>query len=189
VVVWIAFLTYNSVIVGRLLGGTPPQAGALLAVGNLVFGIAASQAGRVTSSFGNRFVPLVLANAVLVTGFTTALLAPGVGVAAVGIAGAGAGLGTILSLYRSILTGLAPESLRGGLVSLSAAAARVTATGTPVAMGGVIAVATPHVGFGKALMLAGLGAALVGGGGGIACLLVASRSPPVRVAQTGATDR
>ncbi|MFB6192299.1 MAG: MFS transporter [Haloarculaceae archaeon] len=179
VVVWVGFFTYNSIVVVDLLGGTPPQAGLLVAVGNLVFGIAASQAGRITARADSRFYPLVAANVALATGFAVMLFAPGLAVAAAGITVAGVGMGISLSLYRSIITGIAPQSLRGGLVSVSGAGGRVTATVTPVAMGAVIGAAAPEVGFASAVRLAGLGAAAVGGGGGVVCLLVASAAPPV----------
>jgi len=179
VVVWVGFFTYNSIVVVRLLGGTPPQAGVLVAAGNLVFGIAASQSGRITARADSRFYPLVAANLALATGFAVMLFAPGIAVASAGITVAGAGMGITLSLYRSIITGLAPRALRGGLVSISGAGGRVTATATPVAMGAVIAATAPEMGFASAVRLAGLGAAVVGGGGGIVCLVVASAAPPV----------
>ena len=178
-VVWIGFVTYNSLIVVRLMGGTPPQAGLLVAVGSLVFALAGSQAGRITAWFDSRFVPLVAANACLGAGFVVVLFAPGIPVAAAGIAVAGVGFGITLSLYRSIITGLAPPSLRAGLVSLAEAGGRVTNTVVPIAMGAVIALATPTLGFAGAVQLAGLGAAVVGAGGGIVCLVVAKASPPV----------
>lgn len=46
-------------------------------------------------------------------------------------------------------------------------------------MGVVIGVGSSVVGFGLAVRLAGIGAALVSGVGGLLCLYVASRSPPV----------
>jgi len=177
--VWIGFVTYNSIVVVRVLDGTPAQAGGLVAVGSLAYATAASQAGRVTARFDSRLYPLVAANVCLGTGFGLFLLAPSLAVAGAGIAVAGAGFGLALALYRSVITGLAGESLRGSLVSLAEAFGRVVATATPILMGAVIAVATPRVGLAGAVRLAGLGAAVVGGVGGVVCLLVASRSPPV----------
>ncbi len=179
VVVWIAFFTYNSLIVSRLLGGTALEAGLLAAVGNFVFAIAGSQAGRLTSAVGSRFYPLLVGNICLGTGLGIVLFAPGIAVALAGIAVAGVGFGVTLTLYRSMITGLAPPDLRGGLVSLGAAGARVTATATPVAMGAVIAALEPSMGLAGAIQVAGIGAAIVGGGGGIGCLLLAQTAPPV----------
>jgi MFS family permease len=178
-VVWIGFVTYNSLITVRLMDGTPGQAGLLVAVGSLVFAIAGSQAGRITALFGSRLYPLVGANVCIGLGFVVVLLAPGIAVATGGIAVAGIGFGLTLSLYRSIITGLAPDDLRAGLVSIAEAVGRLTNTLTPIAMGGVIAVATPRVGFAPALRLAGVGVAVVGAVGGILCLLVANAAPPV----------
>ncbi|PSQ11675.1 MFS transporter [Halobacteriales archaeon QS_5_70_15] len=178
-VIWIGFVTYNSLITVRLMDGTPGQAGLLVAVGSLVFAIAGSQAGRITALFGSRLYPLVGANVCIGLGFVVVLLAPGIAVATGGIAVAGIGFGLTLSLYRSIITGLAPDDLRAGLVSIAEAVGRLTNTLTPIAMGGVIAVATPRVGFAPALRLAGVGVAVVGAVGGILCLLVANAAPPV----------
>lgn len=189
VVVWIGFLTYNSLIVVRLLDGTPPQAGLLVAVMSGAYAIAASQAGRITTLFDNRLLPLVGANVCLTVGFGIVLFAPGLAGATVGIAIVGVGFGITLSLYRSIITGLAPDDLRAGLVSLAEAVGRIARTLTPVAMGGVIAVATPFVGIASALQLAGLGVAIVGGGGGILCLLIASPSESGLAEQPETIDR
>ena len=178
VVVWIGFLTYNSIIVGTLMGGTPAQAGLLTAVGSVAFAGAASQAGRVTAFFDSRFYPLVAANCCLAVGLAVVLFAPVIPVAAAGILVTGVGFGLALSLYRSIVTGLASQSLRAGLVSVAEAGGRVTATATPVAMGAAVAALAPQVGFGLAVRVVGLGVALVGGGGGLVCLVVARLSQP-----------
>jgi MFS family permease len=177
--VWIGFVTYNSIVVVRFLGGTPTQAGVLVAVGSLAYATAASQAGRVTATFDSRRYPLVVANVCLGAGFALFLLATSLPVAGLGIAVAGAGFGLALALYRSIITGLTGGSLRGSLVSLAEAFGRVVATATPVLMGGIIAVATPRVGLEAAVQIAGLGAAVTGGAGGVLMVLIASRSPPV----------
>lgn len=173
VVVWIALLTYNSLIVSRLLGGTAFEAGLLAATGNVVFAVFGSQAGRITAATNSRFGPLLGGTVCLAGGFIAVVFAPGLPTALAGVTVAGAGFGVTLTLYRSLITGLADPALRGGLVSVGAAGARVTATATPVAMGVVLAVGEPMIGFAPALRLAGLGAAIVGGGGGLGCLLLA----------------
>jgi len=178
VVVWIGFLTYNSIIVTTLLGGTSVQAGVLTAVGSLAFAGSASQAGRITALFDSRYYPLLAANVCLGGGLAAVLLAPAVRVAGAGILVTGVGFGLALSLYRSIITGLAPRAYRAGLVSLAEAGGRVAATATPVAMGAVIAATSPALGLSGAVRLAGLGAAAVGAGGGVACLVVARLSAP-----------
>lgn len=176
-VVWIGFVTYNSILVVRLMGGSPPEAGLLFAAGSLVFASSASQAGRITSWFSSRSYPLVGANVCLGLGLLVVLFAPGIGVAGVGITLAGAGFGILLSLYRSLMTGLAPESLRAGLVGVGEAGGRLTSTLTPIAMGAIIAVATPTIGLARAVQLAGVGSVAVGVGGGLLCLLIADVSP------------
>lgn len=180
VAVWIGFLTYNSVVVVEVMGGTPAQAGGLVAVSSLAYAGAASQAGRITAMFDSRLYPLIGANLALTAGFAVMLFAPTLGIAAVGIGLAGAGFGLVLSLYRSIITGLATQSLRGSLVSLAEAFGRVTATATPIAMGAAIAVLTQPIGFAAAVQWAGLAVGIIGGVGGAVCMIVVSLSPPVR---------
>lgn len=179
-VIWIAMLTYSSIIVVRLQGGTPGQAGLLVAIASFCWTAAASQAGRVTAIFDSRLYPLIGSNVALGVGSVFFLFAPHLTVAAVGVAAIGSGFGLALALYRSIITGFATESLRGSLVSVAEALGRVIATLTPVLMGSIIAVATPLIGFPSAVQLAGLSAAFAGSVGGIACLLVGKSSPPIR---------
>jgi MFS family permease len=188
VVVWIGFLTYNSIIVVNLMDGTPAQAGLLTAVGSVAFAATASQAGQITVLFDSRYYPLVAANVCLGVGLAVVVFAPGVPVAGVGIFLTGIGVGITLSLYRSIVTGLAPHALRAGVVGVAEAGGRVTATATPLAMGAVVATVSPALGFETALRVAGLGAALVGSLGGVACLVVASVSTPTPAEQARRPD-
>lgn len=177
--VWIGFLTYNSLIVVRLIGGSPVHAGLLAGVGSVCFATAASQAGRITSFYNSRLYPLLAANVCLGGGFIVVLFAPGIAVAGVGIATLGLGFGVVLSLYRSMLTEVAPESLRAGLISVAESSGRLMDTFTPLAMSAFITFATPVIGLPESPRVAGLGIALVGGFGGVTCLLVASKSPAV----------
>lgn len=183
--IWIGFLTYNSLIVVRLMGETSVEAGLLATVGFSTFALAASQAGRLTARFDSPFQPLVGANLGLAGGFVVVLFAPGIPLAVMGMAVAGLGFGLLGALYRSLLTGLAPARLRGGLVSLGEAGARLTITVTPLLMGGAIALGTPSLGFAGSLRLAGVGVAVLGGGLGIASLVVARAAPPAPGAGPG----
>lgn len=178
---WIGFLTYNSIIVVRVIGGTPPQSGMLVAVGYFVFAVTASQAGRITAIFQNRLYLLIGANVCTGVGFAVLLFAPQLVVAAVGVVVLGFGIGLLGSLYRSIITGLAPEYLRAGLVSLSEMGGQLTNTVTPVAMGGIIALVSPTVGFVTAIRFAGLAVTVTAVAGSVICLLVASAAAPVSV--------
>ncbi len=180
-VAWFGFLTYNSIVVVRVLGGSPGQAGALVAISSLLFAITASQAGRITARFDSRFYPLLGANLCLGLGLGTFALAPGVLVAGGGIVLAGLGFGLTLSMFRSIVSGLAPPHLRGGLVSLGEASSRVAATATPIAIGAAVATTAPTLGFEMAVRVAVGGAVLVGSGGPILCILLARLSPNVDV--------
>lgn len=177
VVVWAGFLTYNSILVVRVIGGTPQEAGLLVAVGSLVFAGSATQAGRVTALFDSRYRPLIGANACLGAGFGLVSVAGALTVALAGAAVTGVGFGLLLSLYRSMITGFAPVDLRGGLVSLGESFGRVAATVTPVAMGAAVAMLEPSLGFAGAVRWTALGTAGFGSIVGTACLVVANRSP------------
>ena len=174
VVAWLGFLTYNSILVVRVLGGTPPQAGLLAAIGGLAYATSASQAGRLTDFFASRLPLLVTTNLTMAAGLGVASFAPSVSAAAVGITLMGFGFGVTMSLYRSIVTGLAPAELRGGVVSLAESFGRVTGTLTPIVMGLAIGALTPALGFAPALRWTCLGAGVFAGGVGIVCLLVAN---------------
>ncbi|NHN42817.1 MFS transporter [Halorubellus sp. JP-L1] len=172
VVIWIGFLTYNSIIVVRLFDGTPTQAGILVTIASVSYALAASQAGRIADTFDSRFLPLVGANVCLGVGFATFLLAPTIFVAAVGIVVTGVGFGVTLSLYRSLITGITTKSLRGGLVGVSESIGRFAATVTPLYFGWVITVTSPRIGIGPSLQLAGVASALLVSTSSILCLVV-----------------
>lgn len=177
---YVGFLTYNSIIVVQLLDGTPAQAGLLAAVTSLSFAVAATQAGRITAAFDSRLLPLVAANVALAAGFTIVLFVSTLPLAVVGVVVSGFGFGILLSMYRSIITDLAPTSLRGQLVSIAEGFGRLTVTATPVLMGIVVATVTPQFGFRVAVQAAVVGVAAVAGGGGIVGLVVANRAPDPR---------
>jgi len=175
--VWYGFVTYNSLIVVRTMDGTPSQAGIVTAVASIMFATGASQAGRITVTFDSRFYPLVGANLCLGAGFGVFLFAPALVVGAAGIMVTGIGFGLSLALYRSVITGLTSEALRGSLVSFAESFGRAVATVVPVVMGIVISALTPRVGLMSAIQIAGLGGCVIGTGGGLLCLLMISRSP------------
>lgn len=180
-VAWFGFLTYNSIVVVRVLDGSPGQAGVLIAVSSLLFAITASQAGRITARFSSRFYPLLGANLCLGIGLGAFAMAPNVFVAAAGVLLGGVGFGLDLSMLRSIVSGLAPPRLRGGIVSIGEASSRVAATVTPIGMGAVVAATTSTLGFDLAVRVAVGGAVLVGAGGPILCVLIARLSPMAEV--------
>lgn len=185
---WFGFITYNSIVVVQLLGSTAAVAGLLTAVASVVFAIVASQAGRITAVFDSRLYPLVGSNLCLAVGLGLLPFSPNILVAALAVAVLGVGNGVTLSLYRSILTDLAPQSLRGGLVSVSEAGGWVTATLAPVVLGALIAVGTPAIGFRAALQLSLLGAGLVAGVCGVGCMLAMAASAPIPEASGSAVD-
>lgn len=179
-VVWIGFLTYNSILIVEVMGGTPTQAGALAAFGSISYATSASQAGRITARFESRLHPLIAMNIALAAGTSVVFLAPSVWVAYAGIVLMGVGFGVLLSIYRSIVTDLAPPALRGGLVGIAESMGRVTSTLTPIVMGGGIALATPRLGFATAVQAVGVSAGVLTAAIGIVCLLVLSSAPPIR---------
>lgn len=180
-VVWIGFATYNSIIVTRILGGTPVQAGIIYTVASLFMALAASQVGRFAGIIGNRYSLLIGANVSLGGGLVIFSFATDIPIAILGGMGVGVGMGITIPLYRTLITDFAPKSVRAGLVSLGSAGSRLMATVTPIATGLIIASATPIVGVETAIKLAGLGAGVIGGGAGLICVIVALLSPTVDI--------
>lgn len=179
VTVWTGFLTYNSIVVVRIMDGTPLQSGLLVAFGSLSYAASATQAGRITSRFDRRLYPLIIANLALGVGFAVMLFAHNLYVATLGIILCGGGFGITLSIYRSIITTTGPNSTRGSLVSLAEAFGRLAATITPAFMAVFITMTSPIIGFELGLQIAGLTVAVLASAGGIIGLAVASMSPSV----------
>ncbi|WP_050033672.1 MFS transporter [Halorubrum halophilum] len=180
-IAWFGFLTYNSILIVGVLGYTPTEAGVLTALASFTYALAASQAGRVAALFDDRLYPLVATNLSMGAGLAFTFLAPSIAVAAVGVVFMGAGFGLVLSIYRSVITTLPPADLRGGLVSLGEGSGRAAATATPVLMGVAVAVVSAALGFETAVRAVGVGTGVVSAGVGIACLLLMSTSPPIRM--------
>jgi MFS family permease len=178
-VVRISFVTYISLIVVRLLSGTPAQAGVLYAVWSVISALGASQGGRITQLIRTRYPALLVSHVCLGVGMLIVVFSPEFYIAGIGTVIGAFGSGLTITMYRSLLTEFSPADLRAGIVSIGATGGRFTGTITPVLFGGVLGIMTPSVGFTTAVHLAGVGAAVIGGGGGILCVLIAMKSPPV----------
>lgn len=155
---WFGFLTYNSIVVVDLLGGSPGAAGALVAVASVASAVATTQVGRLTARYG-RTLPTFAALVVGAAGLAGLALAPSVPVALAAGAPVGAGFSVSLTLYRSSITGLATDELRGGLVSLGESVGRVGSTGAPVAMGALVAALSGGLGHAAAVRTVALAVA------------------------------
>lgn len=175
ITIWIGLITYNSIIVVRVLDASPTAAGLVVALGSFAYAASASQTGRLTTLLGSQLRVLICSNLVLAAGFTLFLLAPNVPVASVGAIVLGFGFGLLLTLYRSLITGLGDVSLRGSVVGVSEAADRIVATATPLLMGVGISLAEPSMGLAGAVQTAGLVVATISTLGGLLCLLVMQR--------------
>ncbi|MFB6233846.1 MAG: MFS transporter [Halopenitus sp.] len=181
---WTGFLTYNSVVVVTLMNGSEGQAGLLVTVNSVMLAVGGSQAGRITAAFDSRLWPLTAANVGLGGGLALVALAPSIATAAVGAAMLGVGFGVSLSLYRSIVTGLAPATLRGSLVSVAESLGRVGSTITPIGMSALIGLAAPALGFDDAVRWVAVGVGAFVLIGGQVCLVVARLSPKTDAEQS-----
>lgn len=184
--IFTGFLTYNSAVVVQLLDGTPSQAGILVAVVSFIYAISGTQSGRITSLFSRRVYPLIAAHIVMGSGMALIAVAPSLLVAGIGAAGIGSGFGFSIALYRSILTGFAPEQLRGGLVSAGEASSRIASTLIPVIMGGSIGVLSSLMGLQLAITFTVAGVGIGTGLIGLICSAVLLLGPPVE--QTARKD-
>jgi ACDE family multidrug resistance protein len=171
--VYIGFLTFNSFLVVKVLDGSPQVAGILVALVSLVYALAGSQAGRITTRFRSRAGPLVAANLSLGVGMTVIALAPHVLMTVFGTVLLGVGIGINLSLYRSIITGVAPPVLRGSLVSVGASLSRVATTISPIIVGSLIGFFEPSMGFAAAVRTVVLVVGVAGGATGLVCVAIA----------------
>jgi len=170
-VIWTAFLTYNSIIVIQLSGGSPSHAGLLVVAGSVTYAFSASQAGRVALLFGSRFIPLLLSSTSLMIGFVIILLVSRIGIVTVGVVIMAVGFGLSLALYRSVITSIPSTDHRGGVVSIAEAGGQITNTLTPIVLGLGLSVLTPRLAFETALRVVCLTAALVAGFGGVTCVI------------------
>jgi MFS family permease len=178
-IIWVGFLTYNSILVVRLMGGTPGQAGLLVTVESIALAAGASQAGRIMDAFESRALPLVGSNVALVGGLVAIVLTSSLAVAVAGAFVLGFGFGVALSLYRSLVTAAAPTRLRGGLVSLAESFGRMTSTLTPIAMGAAIGALSASVPFATAVTWTIVGVAIGTGALGVLLVGVARAAPDV----------
>ena len=181
---WYAVLTYNSILVVQVLGGTPGIAGTLIAASSMAKAIAATQVGRATAYFRRRVDLLLVVHVLLALGLAASGFAPSLAWAGVGFVAIGLGLGVTMSIYRSVFTSFAPAELRGGLTSVSETSGRVTATSAPILLGASILFLEPTIGSATAIRWTIAGAGLVGGAVAVPALLVAIRSPAVSPDQT-----
>ncbi|MDY6818110.1 MAG: MFS transporter [Halobacteriales archaeon] len=176
---WFGFLTYNSIVVVRLLGGTPGQAGALVALSSIASSIAATQVGRLTDVFATRVVPLIGGVSLAGAGLVLLPFVPSIPWLAVCVLGMGFGFGVMINMFRSMITGFAPEQLRGGLVSVGESIGRLGSTSAPIIMGGAIAVLEPSMGFARALQVVLVAVGMIGVLAGSLAILVSDRSATV----------
>lgn len=179
VFIYIMYLTYVSLLVVQSLDGTPGQAGVIVAVTAGTYALVATQAGRVGESFEGRVLPLVVTQLLMGLGVATFAIAPSVLFAVPGALALGAGFGLAMSLIRSVVTGFAPTRLRGGMVSLFEAVGRVSATLSPVIVGGILGIANETIFGYETLRVVIVTVGLLGGLLAIGCLLFAYASEDV----------
>lgn len=150
-ILFYSFLTYISIIATSIVDGTPQLAGILVAVVSIVHAGMTSQISRITRLLGSRLYLLLRLTVCLSVGLVVLSFAPAFALAVTGSIVIGIGFGTALPLYRSITTGFAPVSLRGGIVSIDESLERVSATLTPIVKGSLIATGEDFLGLVKAV--------------------------------------
>lgn len=179
VFLYITFMTYISLLVGQNMGGTPSEAGALVALASVTYAGSATQMGRVSVFFRGRVWLLTAATLFMTAGLVTIAFAQSIGIAALGVLALGLGFGVALSLLRSVVTGFAPTELRGGLVSSAESLGRLSATVAPVVIGVLISTVGDALGGTAALQTTIAGVAVVAGIIGVSSLGIALLAPTV----------
>lgn len=176
---YVAFLTYNSILVVRVLDLTPAHSGVLVILGSLTSAGLASQAGRIGAWFADPWRPLHAANLLMALGFALVSVATTFPVVAVGVTVIGAGFGVSLSLYRSLITGFASDRHRGGIVSVGESIGRLGATVAPLVMAALVDFGGARASFSVAVRGAILAVAVGSGLAGGLLIAVSRRSVPV----------
>lgn len=145
--VWFAFLTYNSIIIVRLLDGSAATAGLAVAAASIASALGTTQVGRLTALAESRGPPLLAALIVATVGLAGFAFAPTGSLAIAASVAVGAGFSVALTLYRSRLTALADTTTRGGLVSFGETVGRVGSTAAPIVMAGAVTGLSAEIGF------------------------------------------
>jgi ACDE family multidrug resistance protein len=179
VFLYIMFMTYVSILISSNTGSGPEAAGVLVALASVTYAVSATQIGRVDASFEGRVWPLGGALLLMVVGLVGVAFAPSVRLAALLVLPLGFGFGVGLSLIRSVLTGFASSTLRGGVVSLGEALGRLSATVAPLVVGILIGMFEESMGTVAAIRTAVAGVAAVVGLIGILALGVGFLSSTV----------
>ncbi|WP_336365244.1 MFS transporter [Halalkalicoccus salilacus] len=176
---YISFITYNSIIVIRSIGGTSSHAAILVTTVSFLYAASATQAGRIARIFSGRYLPLSAACLGTGVGLVTFASAPSIIVAMLGIALLGCTYGITGSLFRSLIIDVSPLSLREGIVGCSESILMSSAVLTPVVVGFAVGLLEPDLGTVTALQLiltvTGLSAATVA----CLCVLGARRSAAI----------
>lgn len=180
------FMTYNSLIVIRAAGGGPREAGLVVAIFSIVYAGVATQAGRITTRFATRTKPMLLSNVLIGLGLCIFALAPHSAVAGAGAAVLAGGVGIVAPLYRSLISGFAPEKLRGAIVSVGEALGWVAVTTSPIVIGLSISRFEATIGTARSLQLTILTAGISIGILGVLTVLYAAQAP--RTAEERALD-
>lgn len=139
VVLYGAILTALPFLLDEELGLSPLQIGALVSVGSVASGTAATQAGRLARRFENE--PILAAGVACL----------GLGVFGISFAGSpilialavlpfGAGMGIAMPSLDSAISGLTPDTYRGGAMSVRTSMVRLGQTIGPALFTGVAAV-------------------------------------------------
>lgn len=161
--VYSVFITYYSLIIIRLLGGSPLIAGVIYTLFSVSYAITASQTGRLTSYSHGVEIMLVAGNISLGVGLALMALSSTIWLVGVWAIFVGIGAGTIFTLFRSLVTSFPPEQFRGGFVSIAETGSRTSITLGPVIVGAVFVLATPAFQFETILRWSVVSAGTLGG--------------------------
>jgi predicted MFS family arabinose efflux permease len=152
-----SFIAYISVLLSRTIDASAFVTGVLVSLYALVSLASAAQSGRLAESWNMLLVTLL---GIVLTGLGMVVMGafPVAPALVTGIVLAGIGSGIAGPIQKSLVTQLAPTSLRAGALSTAVIFQSIGSTGGPLLMGialGSIAVTTTFVIFGFAGALAG----------------------------------
>jgi MFS family permease len=148
---FIGFLTFNSMIVVHVLSYSSREAGLVVAACSLMYAIAATQTGRLTAIFQDRFPLMILGTAGMGAGLLVVAFSPSLFILVAGVMVFAVAYGVLITLYRSTITAIGPTEVRGSLVSIGESIGRIFATLVPIIVGALVAIGEPRLGYKSAI--------------------------------------
>jgi hypothetical protein len=170
--VYVGFLTINSFLIVKVLDGSPQVAGILVALVSLVYALAGSHAGRITTRSGAEPAHWPLRTSVWESAWLSSRWLPTFSSRCSELpCSVWASVPTSRCIVVSLRVG--PTVIRGSLVSVSTSLSKVATTISPIVVGSLIRLFETLMRFASTVRTVILRVGVVGGAAGLICVAVA----------------